>query len=374
MLSKKWHKLSEKEEESLKEEKNNEDKEDYNEIIIINMSDDSSENEKEKEDINEDKRKNLKINSIKLKSKPKAILNVDPNSIKITEYYIENNIEENYDDKLKEVINKYSHNMSNKYQDNNIIPNINEIKNKYQINKMENTLSKENNYLSKYIPGMNNISYNINYLNKSKNNKYYNYGPIYNYERKKDKISKLKEEEKEIKNSNTIEYKISNPYDNIAKENFILPINNQLSFSSRAEIRKNYPNLYYFNNILKNNILDPLYLHQYSNNNQNKRVDLSSQRSNRKGSNQYIKNLNLINENPDLKFSNKEENKYFIKRNNSINEINKMNSYNISDDKHNSYLFKKNNDYNREYSYIINDTENLFQYYQPYNNSISKFY
>jgi hypothetical protein len=125
---------------------------------------------------------------------------------------------------------------------------------------------------------------------------------------------------------------------------------------------------------LKNDILDPLYLHQYSNNNQNKRVDLSSQRSNRKGSNQYIKNLNLINENPDLKFSNKEENKYFIKRNNSINEINKMNSYNISDDKHNSYLFKKNNDYNREYSYIINDTENLFQYYQPYNNSISKFY
>ena len=374
MLSKKWHKLSEKEEESLKEEKNNEDKEDYNEIIIINMSDDSSENEKEKEDINEDKSKNLKINSIKLKSKPKAILNVDPNSIKITEYYIENNIEENYDDKLKEVINKYSRNMSNKYQDNNIIPNINEIKNKYQINKMENTLSKENNYLSKYIPGMNNISYNINYLNKSKNNKYYNYGPIYNYERKKDKISKLKEEEKEIKNSNTIEYKISNPYDNIAKENFILPINNQLSFSSRAEIRKNYPNLYYFNNILKNDILDPLYLHQYSNNNQNKRVDLSSQRSNRKGSNQYIKNLNLINENPDLKFSNKEENKYFIKRNNSINEINKMNSYNISDDKHNSYLFKKNNDYNREYSYIINDTENLFQYYQPYNNSISKFY
>ena len=186
MLSKKWHKLSEKEEESLKEEKNNEDKEDYNEIIIINMSDDSSENEEEKEDINEDKSKNLKINSIKLKSKPKAILNVDPNSIKITEYYIENNIEENYDDKLKEVINKYSHNMSNKYQDNNIIPNINEIKNKYQINKMENTLSKENNYLSKYIPGMNNISYNINYLNKSKNNKYYNYGPIYNYERKKD--------------------------------------------------------------------------------------------------------------------------------------------------------------------------------------------
>ena len=226
--------------------------------------------------------------------------------------------------------------MSNKYQDNNIIPNINEIKNKYQINKMEKTLYKENN---------------------NQNNKYYNYGPIYNYERKKDEISKLKEEEKERKNINDIEYKISNPYDNNRKENFLLPINNQLSFINKTEIRKNYPNLFYFNNIFKNDILD-----------------LSAKKSNRKGNNQYIKNLNLINENPDLKFSNKEENKYFIKRNNSINEINKINSDNISDYKHKSYLFKKINDYNREYSYIINDTENLFQYYQPYNNSISKFY
>ena len=64
------------------------------------MNDDSSEFEKEKEDINEeDKSKNLKMYSIKLKSKPKAILNVDPNSITITDYYIENNIERNYDDK-----------------------------------------------------------------------------------------------------------------------------------------------------------------------------------------------------------------------------------------------------------------------------------
>ena len=309
MLSKKWHKLFEKDEESLKEEKNNEEKEDYNEVIIINMNDDSSEFEKEKEDINEeDKSKNLKMNSIKLKSKPKAILNVDPNSITITDYYIENYIEQNYDDKLKDVINKYSYKMSNKYQDNNIIPNINEIKNKYQINKMENTLYKENDYLSKYIPGMNNISY----LNNIKNNKYYNYGPIYNYERKKEK---LKEEEKERKDINAIEYKISNPYDNNRKENFILPINNQLSFINKAEIRNNYPNLFYFNNIFKNDILDPLYLDQYSNNNQNIkniRVDLSAKRSNRKGNNQYIKHSNFINESPNLLFSNKEENKYFI--------------------------------------------------------------
>jgi len=349
MLNKKWHKFSEKNEDTLKED--NKEKEDYNEVIIINMNDDNSESEKEKEDINEDKSKNLIINSIKLKAKPKAILNVDPNSIKITEYYIENNIGKINNDKLKDVINKYSYKMSNNYQFNNIIPEINEIKNKYQINKLENTLSKENNYLSKYIPGMNNISYNSNY------NKYYNYGPIYYYERKKDKISKLKEEEKEIKNSNTIEYKILNPYDNNTKENFF--IYNHLSFTDRTEIRKNYPNLNYFNNILKNNNLEPFYLHQ----NSNKRVDLSSQRSNRKGNEQYIKNSNFINEIPDLKFNNKEENKYFIKRNNSINKINKINSYNISD------YNKKNNDYNREYSYIINDTGNLYQYYQPYNNS-----
>ena len=352
MLSKKWHKLSDKDEESLKEEKNNEEKEYYNEVIIINMNDDNSEIEKEKEDINEDKSKNIKINSIKLKSKPKAILNVDPNSIKITDYFIENNIEQNYDDKLKDVINKYNNKKSKKYQDRNIIPHINEIKNKYQINKMENTLSNENNYLSKYIRGMNNIYSSINYLNK--NNKYYNYGPIYNYERKKDKIIKLKEEEN--KNLNAIEYKISNPYDNNTKENFLLPINNQLSFINKAEIRKNYPNLYYFNNILKDEI-----------------IDLSTQRSNRKGNNQYIKNTNFINESPNLLFSNKEKNKYFIKRNNSINEINKMNSYNFSDYKHKSYLIKKNNNYNRDFSYIINDTENLYQYYRPYNNSISKF-
>ena len=89
------------------------------------MNDDNS--EIEKEDKNEDK--NLKINSNKLKSKPKAILNVDLNSIKITDYHVENNIEQNYDSKIKDVINKYSYKIPNKYQDNNI---INEIKNKYQ--------------------------------------------------------------------------------------------------------------------------------------------------------------------------------------------------------------------------------------------------
>jgi len=348
MLSKKWHKLCEKNEESVKEEEKNEEKEDYNEVIIVNMNDDNS--EIEKEDTNEDK--NLKINSIKLKSKPKAILNVDPNSIKITAYQIENNIEQNNDDKIKDVINKYSYKIPSKYQDNNI---INEIKNKYQINKMENSLFKENNYISRYIPGMykNNLSARPNYLNKDK---YYNYGPIYNYERKKDKINGIKEEEKEIKNSNTIEYKISNPYDN-RRDNFILMNNNE--FSNKRELRKDYPNLYYFNNILKSDI--SLDYKNYFNTNQ----DLSAQRLNRKEDNQYINNSNFINE-----IQNN-----IIKRNNSIDEIKKMNTYNIPDYKHKSYLFKKNNEYNREYNYIINDTDNIYQYYQPYTrfNSISKY-
>jgi len=344
MLSKKWHKLYEKNEETVKEEEKNGEKEDYNEVIIVNMNDDNS--EIEKEDTNEDK--NLKINSIKLKAKPKVILNVDPNSIKITDYQIENNIDQNYGDKIKDVINKYSYKIPSNYQDNNI---INEIKNKYQINKMENSLSKENNYLSRYIPY--NLSSRSNHLNK---NKYYNYGPIYNYERKKDKINGIKEEEKEIKNSNTIEYKISNPYDN-RKDNFILTNNNE--FSNKRELRKDYPNLYYFNNILKSDI--SLDYKNYFNSNQ----DLSVQRTNRKEDNQYIKNSNFIND----------IHNNIIKRNNSINEIKKMNSYNIPDYKHKSYLFKKNNEYNRDYNYIINDTENIYQYYQPYTrfNSISKY-
>ena len=436
MLTKKWHKLSIKEEENntLKEEENKNEKEKENkEIIIVYINDINSNKEieeKEKELEEEKKEKKLKI-------KPKPILKVDLNSIKIIQYKIENKEipnnknknNHNYD--ISKIMNRYNSKKNNyknddykkddKYKINKNkyqiyeTSNINEIKNKYIIN------DKDSLPISKYIPGSyrNSFNYNLNngnntYNEKNKNenedirqNTYYNYGPIYNYERKKYKNENISDKndknEKDKKVSDILRYKISNPYNNkktyyiSPKNKFIIPdeilndTNNTSDnnntykdsfISKKEEIKKNYPNLFFnkndnnslrnINNISENNNL------KNDLNIKNIRKNFTVERQNRKrnyvqitraifSNERRIDNLDSFNDNLDNK------NKY-IKKNNSmalINNYYKNNDFNFNNNNYfNSLLIKNPNyDNNSQYSYIINDSDNIYQYYPSYNKS-----
>ena len=129
MLSKKWRKLSVKENEqnSENEEEKKDEEVENKEIIIVNV-DNASKSEEEEEEINNESKdeKDLKVKSIHLKTKPKPIINVDPTSIQITNYRVENKPKLNRfnNDNIDDIMNRYQNKLNepNDYQyENNYI-------------------------------------------------------------------------------------------------------------------------------------------------------------------------------------------------------------------------------------------------------------
>ena len=415
MLSKKWKKLSinKNEIDSLKEEEKN-DEEQNKEIIIINMGN-NSDVEEEEEDINNVSKENIsKINLKYSRLKQKPIINVDPNSIGITNYIIENKPKSTYyhekTSDIKDIMIKYSPKYINSYNSEknnqqktyNLNKNvtIDEIKNKYQINDI-NSRNKilnhskpfeytSNTYRRNFSNNLNNIytdnynnSFNLN--NSKKENIYHNYGPIYNFERNK-----------ELKNqiiSDINEYKISNPYKKTyymtQKDNSIEPtkILDETSIINKSDIKKDYPNLFFYNNY-KNNITPNI--NKYStiqekiNNSRNnpnpvnKRKIYSVERTNRMKKNFDIrkatfnldKKLGYLNSSINTNDTYNDNTNKNQRRNNSMinlkNDNRIINEYNHNYS--NKYLLNnyiKNS--NKPKNYEIRDIDNLFQYYPSYN-------
>ena len=459
MLNNKWRKLKIKENNnnSLKDEDKN-DEEEKKEIIIVNMDnisesdiekEENEEIEKEEEEIEEKENKNetkseknfKNTNSKYLKVKPKPIINVDPSAVRITNYIVDNrtklNCYNNDNYNIQNIINKYNPKMPNNYKNENINNDkktyqinetsiIDEIKKKYQIkNKKENILSNNANTLNKYIPGS--YSYRNNPPNKlnntytyhSKKNKanplignnfrnqksYYNYGPIYNYERTKEiknhiisSTIPIKENNKENSerninilsqyNSESRKTYYYSTMDNKNNSNPTKIINNQ-NFEIKSDIRKDYPNLYYFNDY-KNNIGK---IHKINNNSKtiqdkinksrNEKISIiprrnySVERPNKLKKNEQIRratfNLekklemgyldNSINNSKNNSIKNNRRNNSMIENNKNINEYN--NSYS------NSFLLNNyiKNGNSPRFSYEINNIDNLYQYYPSYNKS-----
>ena len=402
MLAKKWRKLSLNKDKnnSLKEENNDEEVENK-EIIIVDIDNDKSQLEKEEENNNESKEEK-QLKSIYLQKRPQPIIRVDPNSIQITNYKVETSIEPNssYNDYNIEEIKKryiprisYDYNFNNKYEENktcriNNTPSLDEIKNKYEIkNLKDNIISKDSKY-KKYIPGTyrNSSNYNLNNTfstfenNIKKQNIYYNYGPIYNYERTKE----LKNQTINGKDNESIEYKISNPYneqktyyrspkntDTVPNKIITNKIKNDSFIINKYNLRKDYPNLYYLNN---NNNINNEDNDTSINNPKNIRKFYSVERPNRlrndernkrifyPGKDNFNSSFNNLNNN--------KNNKSFInERNNSMIDMKTYKNggnYNYSNSYSNSFLLN-NYKNNQKLSYVINDTDNLYQYYPSFN-------
>ena len=406
MLSKKLRKLSLREEEKneSKEDNDNKNKDEIGneEIIIVNMEN-KSESEEEGEIIQESKSKYLK-------TKPQPILNVDPNSIQIINYIIDtkpnsNDSSDNYN--IQNIMNKYNSKILNydyKYEDKtyqiNDNPRIEEIKDKYQIKDIKkNLLEKEVKPTFRYIPGtyrnnhINNLNNTFNeknnitkpfYEKNKKQNIYFNYGPIYNYERTKEVKNQIisSGDENGINQINISEYKISNPYNtrnnrtyyfsqkrkNISTDKLINDSKDNSSSLNKTDIRKDYPNLYYFN-----------YYQDFNSVNNNKkelhnRKVYSVEKPNRLRKTPEIKKSNLGKkiDRPSHSFINNDDNKSTSYRinNSMIDRTNDNNNLNNNGYPNAISLRNYNKNINDiQYSYVINDVDNLFQYYPSYNKS-----
>ena len=407
MLSKKLRKLSIKEDEKNgaqeEDEINNNNEIKNQEIIIVNV-DNKSESDEEEINIGSQSLHESKY----LKTKPKPIFNVDPNSIQIYTYTIDTKPKSNYsyesydNNNIQNIMNKYNSNISNYGNKNEnktyqiYDPSIEEIKDKYQIKNIKrNILEKEVKPSYRYIPGTyrNNLSYNLNntfnvkkninkhfYIKNNKQNNYFNYGPIYNYERAKEIKNYIisTNNENGINKKNISEYKISNPYNTINNKTYYLsekeediPINqeknNSIEVSSplnKTYIRKDYPNLYYFNYYKKFSSLDN------DKNEINNRKIYSVERPRRLRKNKEIRRnvYNSINNIENSKSCSYKKNNSMIGSRNNNNDIY---DNNLCGDSHlNSFLLRNNNKKeNVQNSYIINDVENLYQYYPSYNKS-----
>ena len=446
--------MKENEKNSVDEEEENKEEIENKEIIIVNMDDISKseeEEEKEKEEKEEKeeiideykKEEDFKKNTKYLKTKPKPLINVDPNSIQFINYKVENKPKtnnynlDNYN--IEDIMNRYSNNniIENKYEDKYKTyqiydtPSINEIRNKYQIknikqNFLQNDSQNSNSY--RYIPGTyrNKPSYNLNnnynennnknnnnenndnsiYLNKyRKQNTYYNYGPIYNYERKKDIKNQILSANNE-ENSNDIKYKVSNPYSSPTrrtyymspKDKYVVPgkiintTNDNTYNANKSNIRRNYPNLYYFNSN-ENSIINKTYNNNPNepiNKSRNNKIQIdtrkvySVERPNRVRNSQQIRQIRRTTLNPEQKdnyldssINNRNEKRNLsYNKNNSMFEINKNKDNNLINNEYNnsysnSFLIRKLNNGNNQqtYSYVINDIDNLYQYYPSYNQS-----
>ena len=137
-------------------------------------------------------------------------------------------------------------------------------------------------------------------------------------------------------------------------------INNTNNNSSKSNIRRNYPNLYYFNNNTNS------YNKMDNRNQKNTRKIYSVERPNRIRNNQQIKRIINPENYLDASINNRNKNKNLsYNKNNSMIDI-KNNKNFINNEYNNTYSLRKLNN-NQQYSYIINDTDNLYQYYPSYN-------
>ena len=291
----------------------------------------------------------------------------------------------------------------------------------------ENTLSKNPKYINKYIPGS--YSYRNNPPNKLNNtytnrdqkkiknnpfignnfrnqNTYYNYGPIYNYERTKEIKNQMitsaishKEDNKDnserninILNQYNSEDRKTYYYSVMDKKNNNNPtkiINNPNIINNKSDIRRDYPNLYYFNDYKSNNISK---IHKNKNNsntipenNKSRNINIpinpkrnySVERPNRLKKNEKIRRIafnldkklemdylnNSINNSRNNSINNNRRNNSMIENNKKINEFD--NSYS------NSFLLNNyiKNGNSQRFSYEINDIDNFYQYYPSYNKS-----
>ena len=444
MLNNKWRKLKKNENDnnSLKEERKIEEVE-KKEIIIVNM-DNKSESDIEKDEIEkeqkEEEEKNNESKSEKnfknryLKTKPKPIININPSSIQIRNYIVDIKRKTNYYDNnqnnIENIINKYNPKISNNYKNENInndkktyrrdeTSNIDDIRNKYQ--KKNIILTNNSKPLNKYISGSytyrnnppNKLNNTYTYRDKRNNpfigsnfrnhNIYYNYGPIYNYERTKELKNQIissiiphKENNKDNSDNNLLNQYNSEDrktyyYSIVDKKNNNNPtkIINNPNIENKSDIRKDYPNLYYFNDY-KNNISRIDKNHNNSNtipeninksrNNKipiNMRRNYSVERPNRLKKNEKIrkiafnleKKLEMDYSNNSINNSKNNSNKN-IRRNNSMIENNKnINEFNKSYS--NSFLLNNyiKNGNSQRFSYEINDIDNLYHYYPSYNKS-----
>ena len=411
MLAKKWKQLplNKNEIDSLEEEKNDEMKNE--EIIIINMGNDSDSEPENKEDINELERQshyenNSKNNLKYSKIKPQPLIYVDPNSLDMTNYIVEKKPKPYYYNKdlydIEDIINKYSPKYSKDYNSQkknqektyqiNMVTNIDEAKNKFKINDIINSYIN-NKHISR--TERNNFSNNNSFYlkNSQKENTYYNYGPIYGYERNK-----------ELKNqiiSDINEYKTLNPYNTLQnrktyymspKDNNIKPtkIANESTLINKSDIRKEYPNLYFFNDY-KNNIIKKI--------NKNNTIPTKNNNSTNINSTFKIKKFYLV-ERPNTKKKNEDIRsatfnleKKLDYLNSSINRKDKDNNNDNKSNKrkNNSMIDLKNddriiNEYNHNYSnsfllnnyikkanepkdYEIKEIDNLLQHYPSYSKS-----
>ena len=399
MLAKKWRKLSlNKDKNNLLKEENNDEEVENKEIIIVDIDNDIPQLKKEEENNNESKEEK-QLKSIHLQKRPQPILKVDPNSIQITKYKVETNIDPNYsynDYNIEEIKKRYipkissDYNFNNKYEENKTYqiyntPSLDEIKNKYEIKNLKENI-KESKY-KKYIPNTyrNNSIYNLNNTfssfenNIRKQNIYYNYGPIYNYERTKE----LKNQTINGKDNENVEYKISNPYneqktyyrspkntDSVPNKIITNKIKNDSFIINKYNLRKEYPNLYYLNNNYINNEDND----KSKNNAKNIRKFYSVERPNRLKNDERTKRIFYPrNDNFNSSFNNlnnNKNNKSFInERNNSMVDMKTYKNggnYNYINSYSNSFLLN-NYKNNQKLSYVINDTDNLYQYYPSFN-------
>ena len=411
MLAKKWKQLplNKNEIDSLEEEKNDEVKNE--EIIIINMGNDSDSEPENKEDINELERQshyenNSKNNLKYSKIKPQPLIYVDPNSLDMTNYIVEKKPKPYYYNKdlydIEDIINKYSPKYSKDYNSKkknqektyqiNMVTNIDEAKNKFKINDIINSYIN-NKHISR--TERNNFSNNNSFYlkNSQKENTYYNYGPIYGYERNK-----------ELKNqiiSDINEYKTLNPYNTLQnrktyymspEDNNIKPtkISNESTLINKSDIRKEYPNLYFFNDY-KNNIIKKI--------NKNNTIPTKNNNSTNINSTFKIKKFysverpNTKKKNEDIRSATFNLEKKLDYLNSSINRKDKDNNNDNKSNKrkNNSMIDLKNddriiNEYNHNYSnsfllnnyikkanepkdYEIKEIDNLLQHYPSYSKS-----
>lgn len=185
MITKKCHKL----ENTLKEEDEKNNKEENNEpkeilIVDVNNNLEGSEEENEEKEADEINEKSINYSKVRL-SKPKPIINVDSNSINLTDYQVNDNKYSNYNYPNSKY-NYYTGRGSSYYLPKSYSFYCNSnfstgLKNDNITNNHFNNLASSNDYTYNYRSGSNpyRLNRNSSYINnesKNTNNNNYPYG------------------------------------------------------------------------------------------------------------------------------------------------------------------------------------------------------
>lgn len=379
MLSKKWRKLplNEDKKASLETEEEKNEEKNKKEIIIvdINFDDKSEPIREEKKELNNNSKEEININSFHLLKKPQLILKVDPNSIQSTKYKIENSFKPNNSYNIyniEEIKKRYNprksydymytknNNENRTYQINDSRPSFEEIKNKYI--KKENKISKDPKDSKSYNYILGTYRNNLNCsLNNNDDNPIYKISNPYN--EPKIYYMHTKNTCMPLSSPNTIT-------NNMKKDSYIV---------NKDNLKREYPNLYYFNNTTRNNNINNI-IDDYNkarDEKKNIRKYYSVERPNSSNYNDNFKRIGFNSLKDNLNSSNInngfDNNRSLINRRNystldvkrNRNDNNTI-SYNYNENNLNRLLLNTYNN-NQRLSYIINDIDNLCQYYPSYN-------